>query len=64
MKIVQINTTVNSRSTGRIAEDIGKTLISKGHESYIAFGRGNQNSASKLIKIGNKLDFYLHKYTK
>ena len=60
MKVLQINTTVNSGSTGRIAEDIGKTLISKGHESYIAYGRGNQNSVSKLIKIGNKLDFYFH----
>ena len=60
MKILQINTTVNSGSTGRIAEDIGKTLISEGHESYIAFGRGNQNSVSKLIKIGSKLGFYVH----
>jgi len=60
LKVLQINTVVNSGSTGRIAEDIGKTLISKGHESYIAFGRGNQKSASKLIKIGSKLDFYLH----
>lgn len=60
MKVLQINTVVNSGSTGRIAEDIGRTLISKGHESYIAFGRGNQNSVSKLIKIGSKLDFILH----
>lgn len=60
MKILQINTTVNSGSTGRIAEDIGKTLISAGHESYIGFGRGNQKSASKLIRIGSRLDFYLH----
>ena len=60
MKVLQINTVVNSGSTGRIAEDIGKTLISQGHESYIAFGRGNQKSDSKLIKIGSKLDFYLH----
>ena len=60
MRILQINTTVNSGSTGRIAEDIGKTLISAGHESHIAFGRGNQKSVSKLIRIGNKLDFYVH----
>ena len=60
MKILQINSTVNSGSTGRIAEDIGKTIISAGYESYIAFGRGNQKSNSKLIKIGNKLDFYIH----
>lgn len=60
MKVLQINTTVNSGSTGRIAEDIGSTLISEGHESYIAYGRGSQKSLSKLIKIGNKLDFYFH----
>lgn len=60
MKILQINTSVNSGSTGRITEDIGKTLISAGHESYIAFGRGNQKSTSQLIRIGNKLDFYMH----
>jgi putative colanic acid biosynthesis glycosyltransferase len=60
MKILQINTTVNSGSTGRIAEDIGKVLISNGHESYIAYGRGNQNSQSQLIKIGNQTDVYLH----
>lgn len=60
MKILQINTTVNSGSTGRIAEDIGKTLISKGHESYIAFGRGNQKSVSSLLRIGSKWDFYVH----
>jgi len=60
MKILQINTAVNSGSTGRIAEDIGKTLIFRGHESFIAFGRGNQKSNSKLIRIGNKLDFYVH----
>jgi glycosyltransferase involved in cell wall biosynthesis len=60
MKILQINTTVNSGSTGRIAEDIGKVLIVNGHESYIAFGRGNQKSQSQLIRIGNKLNMVLH----
>jgi len=60
LKVLQINTVVNSGSTGRIAEDIGKTLISEGHESYIAFGRGNQNSVSNLIRIGSKWDFILH----
>jgi glycosyltransferase involved in cell wall biosynthesis len=60
MKILQINTTVNSGSTGRIAEDIGKVLIANGHESYIAYGRGTQKSKSNLIKIGSKLDFAIH----
>ncbi|RAR47234.1 glycosyltransferase [Flavobacterium lacus] len=60
MKVLQINTTVNSGSTGRIAEDIGKVLIANGHESYIAYGRGNQESRSSLIKIGKQNDVILH----
>jgi len=60
MRILQINTAVNTGSTGRIAEDIGKVLIEHGHESYIAFGRGDRPSQSKKIKIGTKLDTYKH----
>jgi hypothetical protein len=60
MKILQINTTVNSGSTGRIAEDIGKVALKNSHESYISFGRGNQTSESELIRIGSKKGFYLH----
>lgn len=60
MKVLQINTTVNSGSTGRITEDIGKILIQNGYESFIAYGRGNRPSESKLIKIGSDLDVYAH----
>ena len=60
MRVLQINTGVNSGSTGRIAEDIGRLLIEQGHESYIAYGRGSRPSASKLIKIGSDLDVYMH----
>lgn len=60
MKVLQINTTVNSGSTGRIAENIGKVLINKGHESYIAYGRGNSLSASELIRVGNEWDVIGH----
>ena len=60
MRVLQINTTVNTGSTGRIAEDIGKVLIANGHESFIAFGRGNQSSQSNLIRIGSKMDSFLH----
>lgn len=60
MKIIQINTSANVGSTGRIAEDIGSVLIKNCHESYIAFGRRMQPSQSKLIRIGNKLDNYMH----
>lgn len=60
MRILQVNTIVNSGSTGRIAEDIGNVLMMNGHESYIAYGRGNRPSQSKLITIGKQTDIYLH----
>lgn len=60
MRILQINATVNSGSTGRIAEDIGRTLLENGHESYIAYGRGDRPSQSKTIKIGSQKDVYKH----
>jgi putative colanic acid biosynthesis glycosyltransferase len=60
LKVLQINTKVNSGSTGRIAEEIGKTLMLRGHESYIGYGRGNNKSVSKTIPIGEKFDVTLH----
>ncbi len=60
MKVLQINTVANAGSTGKIAENIGKLLMSNGHESYIAYGRGNPESESKLIKIGTNLDNWEH----
>lgn len=60
MRILQINTSVNTGSTGRIAEDIGRILIENGHESYIAYGRGDRPSQSEKIKIGGKSDIYKH----
>lgn len=60
MRILQINSVVNSGSTGRIAEEIGNVLLDHGHESYIAYGRGKGQSNSRLIKIGSDWDVYLH----
>jgi len=58
--LLQINTIANMGSTGRIAEEIGLIAMRHGWESYIAFGRGNPQSKSRLIRIGNKMDMYLH----
>jgi glycosyltransferase involved in cell wall biosynthesis len=60
MRVLQINTDVNTGSTGHVAEDIGKLLIANGHESYIAYGRGNRQSESKLLRIGNNFDVLFH----
>ena len=60
MKVLQINTSISSGSTGRIASDIGEILIKEGHTSVIAYGRTMRESSSIAIKIGNKKDFLLH----
>lgn len=58
--LLQINTVVNSGSTGRIAEEIGKLAIARGWQSYIAFGRNERPSQSRLIRIGNDWDMKWH----
>ncbi len=61
MKLLQINSVINTGSTGRIAEEIGQKALALGWESYIAYGReNNRPSDSKKIRIGNDLDIKLH----
>lgn len=59
-KILQINVVVNSGSTGRIAEEIGKLAIAKGWQNYIAYGRNERPSQSELIRIGTDWDMKIH----
>lgn len=58
--LLQINSVVNTGSTGRIAEQLGQFALSKGWRSYIAYGRRSNTSTSKTIRIGSKLDLTLH----
>lgn len=58
--LLQINVTANWGSTGKIADSIGLAAINKGWESYIAYGRYCNHSKSKLIRVGSKLDTYIH----
>lgn len=59
-KLLQINITANWGSTGKIAEQIGLCAMKHEWESYIAYGRWCNPSKSHLIKVGNKLDMYMH----
>lgn len=59
-KILQINVTANSGSTGRIAEGIGLAVQNAGFESWIAYGRYANKSRSQLIRIGSTLSCYEH----
>lgn len=60
MKVLQINSVCGYGSTGRIATDIYKVLEEHGHECLIAYGRGEAPEDIRKIKIGNKLDNYVH----
>jgi putative colanic acid biosynthesis glycosyltransferase len=60
MKLLQINVTANSGSTGRIAENIGGLFIDRGNNSFIAYGRNANQSSSKLINIGSEFEIYYH----
>jgi putative colanic acid biosynthesis glycosyltransferase len=59
-KLLQINSVINSGSTGRIAEEIGQLAMKNGWKSYIAHGRNNRPSQSETIKIGNDWDIKWH----
>lgn len=59
-RLLQINVTVNSGSTGRIAEEIGLTAINAGWKSFIAYGRGERPSRSEKIRIGKNADIRWH----
>lgn len=59
-RLLQINVTANQGSHGRIAEDIGLLAMSRGWDSFIAYGRGTPRSSSQLIRIGSKADMYAH----
>lgn len=59
-KLLLINVSANSGSTGRIAEEIGQTAIQHSYDSYFAYGRTGRTSQSHLIRIGNGFDIKLH----
>lgn len=59
-KLLQLNVTANWGSTGKIAEGIGLAAMARGWEITIAYGRMMNPSQSQLIKVGSKIDPYLH----
>jgi len=63
MKVLQINSVCGIGSTGRIVTDIHQVLKSQGHESYIAYGRGEAINCENTLRIGNSFDNYAHVLT-
>ena len=60
MNILQVNTVCGIGSTGRIATDLHAILIAKGHQSTVAFGRATAKNCTQTIRIGSRIDNYLH----
>ena len=60
-RVLQINTTLNWGSTGRIAEYIGRFAVDSGWECYIAHGsRYVGTSSMETYQVTNRLDEYAH----
>ena len=60
MKVLQINTTLNWGSHGRIAEEIGLLVQKEGGTNYIFYGRHSNESLFSNFKFNNKFDLYWH----
>lgn len=60
MNVLQINCSCGIGSIGRIATDLHALLVSRGHQSTVAFGRFTAMHCNQTIRIGSHLDTYLH----
>lgn len=60
MKLLLLNATANTGSTGRIAEEIGLLAEQSGFEVRFAYGRREVNSRLPLLKIGTDRDKRWH----
>lgn len=59
-KLLQINVSANSGSTGKIAEQIGLLAEKNGWNVWMAYGRTNNDSRLKTIRIGSDIDVKEH----
>lgn len=58
MRVLQINAVINKGSTGIIARDICKTVVSYGGEVY--FASQEKAQAKNEFTVGNAIDYKLH----
>lgn len=60
MKVLQINSICGSGSTGRIVEQLSMKVNQEGDLGIVAYGRNSYIGPVQTIKIGNKVDQYVH----
>ncbi len=60
MRVLQINSVCGIGSTGRIVTDLHALLLAEGHQSHVAYGRGEGRHCEQPLRIGTRLDTYRH----
>lgn len=58
MKIIQINTVYGTGSTGKIVKDIHLSLLAAGHNSQVAYGRGDLSEDPNVTKLTRSYEVY------
>jgi len=59
MKILQINVVYKEKSTGRTCLEVKRALEARGHEAYVAFGKGKHKDEN-TYRIGSDIEYYIH----
>ena len=60
MRIIQINSHYNQSGAGKIVKELHKYYESKGHESYVFYGRGRDTDHLNVKKYTTKIETYIH----
>lgn len=60
MKILQINSVYEERSTGRTCKEVEKAVIANGGQCITAYGFGPKRDTPNAYKIGTPFEYYLH----
>lgn len=58
--LLQIDSSANASSHGKIAEAIGRLVLERGWRSVMAYGRRVNPSQSELIRVGTEFDLKEH----
>ena len=62
MKVLLINVTCRSGSTGKIAYDLYSYLRENGHEASVCYGRGAALDEPYILKISSAFEVYFHAF--
>lgn len=59
MKILQINVVYKEKSTGRTCSEVKNALETRGHEGFVAYGKGRHTDYN-TYRIGSDIEYYVH----